>query len=123
MTWVDKGISVRSAWVWKNIFCTCFGGRVRRRPGGVDILLLAVVVRFGDAMAKGLKKSFEDWRKKGKENPFILFIDEIDSIGARGSNDHNDSWFRTIINTWLAFLDGAEPRTGIVIICCHQSSR
>ena len=24
-------------------------------------------------------------------------------------NDHNNSWFRTIINAWLAFLDGAEP--------------
>ncbi len=70
----------------------------------------------GDSVARSLKKLFDEWRKKAKENPFILFIDEIDSIGARGSNDHNDSWFRTIINTWLAFLDGAEPRTGIVVI-------
>ncbi len=71
----------------------------------------------GDSVAKALKKLFEDWRKKAKEDgSFILFIDEVDSIGARGSNDHNDSWFRTIINAWLAFLDGAEPRTGVVVI-------
>src|SRR5208283_3547840 len=70
----------------------------------------------GDAMAKGLKKLFETWREKAKGGPFILFVDEIDSIGTRGSNDHNDSWFRTIVNAWLAFLDGAEPRTGIVVI-------
>ena len=71
----------------------------------------------GDSVAKALKKLFEDWRKKAKEDgSFILFIDEVDSIGARGSNDHNDLWFRTIINAWLAFLDGAEPRTGVVVI-------
>ncbi len=70
----------------------------------------------GDSVAKALKKLFDEWRKKGAEKPFILFIDEVDSIGARGSNDHNDSWFRTIINAWLAFLDGAEPRTGVIVV-------
>ena len=40
----------------------------------------------------------------------------MDSIGARDSNGHNETWFRTIINAWLAFLDGAEPRDGVVVI-------
>src|SRR5208283_3734859 len=70
----------------------------------------------GDSVAKALKKLFGEWREKAKAGPFILFVDEIDSIGTRGGNDHNDSWFRTIVNAWLAFLDGAEPRTGIVVI-------
>jgi hypothetical protein len=70
----------------------------------------------GDTMARGIKKLFTVWRKQAHDGPFILFVDEMDSIGARDSNGHNETWFRTIINAWLAFLDGAEPRDGIVVI-------
>ena len=70
----------------------------------------------GDTMARGIKKLFATWRKQAQSGPFIVFVDEIDSIGARDENGHNETWFRTIINAWLAFLDGAEPRTGIVVI-------
>lgn len=70
----------------------------------------------GDSVAKGLKRLFTEWRRKAESGPIILFVDEIDSIGARGQNVHNDSWFRSIINSWLSFLDGAEPRVGIVVI-------
>jgi len=70
----------------------------------------------GDSVTKGLSKLFETWRKRASKNPIILLIDEIDSIGARGGNGHNDSWFAPMINSWLAFLDGAVPRDGIVVI-------
>ena len=70
----------------------------------------------GDTMARGLKKQFAAWRKQAQDGPFILFVDEIDSIGARTENGNNETWFRTIVNAWLAFLDGAEPRTGVVVI-------
>jgi hypothetical protein len=70
----------------------------------------------GDNVARELRKLFADWRKKGAHAPFILSLDEFDSMGARGQNAHNDSWFQTQINAWLSFLDGAEPRTGIIAI-------
>ena len=70
----------------------------------------------GDSVARNLTKLFDLWRMKAKSHPVIVFIDEIDSIGSRGGNAHNDSWFSPVINAWLAFLDGAVPRDGIVVI-------
>lgn len=70
----------------------------------------------GDSMSKGMSKLFDNWRAKAKEGPFILFVDEIDSMGQRGGAAHNESWFAPVINAWLAFLDGAVPRDGIVVI-------
>jgi hypothetical protein len=68
-------------------------------------------------ITKGMEKMFDGIRKKAAANgPVILFIDEIDSIGRRGGNGHNESWFTAIINTMLNFLDGAKPRDGIVVI-------
>jgi DNA polymerase III delta prime subunit len=71
---------------------------------------------LGDSMSKGMTKLFDRWREKASTGPFVLFIDEIDTIGRRGGNGHNDSWFTSVINAWLAFLDGAVPRDGIVVL-------
>ena len=70
----------------------------------------------GDTVARTLKKKFEAWRKQAANEPIIVFIDELDTIGARGEMGNNNGWYGSIIATWLAFLDGAEPRTGIVVI-------
>ena len=70
----------------------------------------------GDSMAKGLRKNFDNWRKLSEDGPLIVFVDEIDTMGRRNPNDHNYSWYRSIINSWLAFLDGADGRQGIVVI-------
>ena len=71
----------------------------------------------GDSVSKGLSKLFDKWRKlRDATGPFILFVDELDSIGARGGNAHNESWFAPIVNAWLAFLDGAVSREGIVVV-------
>ena len=70
----------------------------------------------GDSMSKGLTKLFDGWRARATKRPLVLFIDEIDTMGRRGGNDHNESWYTAIINSWLAFLDGAVPRTGIVVV-------
>ena len=70
----------------------------------------------GDSMSKGMSKLFDTWRAKAKSGPFILLVDEIDSMGQRGGAAHNESWFAPIINAWLAFLDGAVPRDGIVVV-------
>lgn len=73
-------------------------------------------VSTGDTVARSLKKLFEEWRKAAASGPIIVFVDEIDSIGSRGDGNHNDGWYRTIINAWLSFLDGAEPRHGVICI-------
>jgi ATP-dependent Zn protease len=75
----------------------------------------------GNLIAKAIKKAFADARKKA---PCIVFIDEIDSVGSRGKRDHNSGWFDVVINALLAELDGAEPRTGVVVIGAtnHPSS-
>jgi AAA+ superfamily predicted ATPase len=70
----------------------------------------------GDSVQKGLTKLFADVRKAATIGPVILFVDEIDSIGKRGTSVNGDYWYGPIINSWLAFLDGAEPREGIVVI-------
>lgn len=70
----------------------------------------------GDTMSRGMTKLFDQWRAKAKSGPFILFIDEVDTMGRRGENGHNESWFTAVINGWLAFLDGAAPRDGIVVV-------
>jgi len=67
----------------------------------------------GNLIAKAIKKAFSDARKKA---PCILFIDEMDSVGARGKRGHNSGWFDVIINALLAELDGAEPRNGVVVV-------
>ena len=71
---------------------------------------------YGDSMSKGLTKLFEGWRARALKRPLVLFIDEIDTIGARGANGNNESWFVAVINAWLAFLDGAVPRNGIIVV-------
>ncbi len=70
----------------------------------------------GDTVQKSLSKLFKEWREAASKNPIIVFVDEIDTIGVRGTSAHHSYWFGPIINSWLAFLDGAEPRTGIVAI-------
>ena len=59
-----------------------------------------------------------------KNSPAILFIDEIDTIPARGSGKWNDDWWTSITNTLLECLDGFERREGVVVIAaCNDPSR
>jgi len=56
--------------------------------------------------------------------PSILFIDEIDTIPARGSGKWNDDWWTAITNTLLECLDGYEKREGVVVIAaCNDPAR
>jgi hypothetical protein len=70
----------------------------------------------GDTVAKSLGRLFAEWRKKAASGVVIVFWDEIDSIGKRGVYDRADYWYGPIINGWLAFLDGAESRTNIIVV-------
>jgi hypothetical protein len=67
----------------------------------------------GNLIAKAIKKSFADARKRA---PCIVFIDEIDTVGSREIRTHNSSWFDAVINALLAELDGPEPRPGVICI-------
>jgi cell division protease FtsH len=48
--------------------------------------------------------------------PCVFFIDELDSLPARGDAGHNESWFTPITNALLAELDGLEARAGVVVV-------
>lgn len=49
--------------------------------------------------------------------PAILFIDEIDSLGARGGRDtHGSSYRAQVINAFLAEVDGVRDMEGVVLI-------
>ena len=59
-----------------------------------------------------------------KNRPAILFIDEIDTIPARGTGKWNDDWWTSITNALLECMDGFERREGIVVIgACNDPSR
>ncbi len=58
------------------------------------------------------------------QSPAILFIDEIDTLPARGAGKWNDDWWTSITNTLLECLDGFERREGVVVIAaCNDPSR
>jgi cell division protease FtsH len=59
------------------------------------------------------------------QSPAILFIDEIDTLPARGAGKWNDDWWTSITNTLLECLDGFERREGVVVIaaCNADPSR
>ena len=56
--------------------------------------------------------------------PCIVFIDEIDSLPARGSAGHNDSWFTAVVNCVLEQLDGYEKLEGVVVLAaCNDPTK
>jgi cell division protease FtsH len=58
------------------------------------------------------------------QSPSILFIDEIDTIPARGTGKWNDDWWTSITNTLLECMDGFERREGVVVIAaCNDPAR
>lgn len=68
---------------------------------------------LGD-MLKAMRSSF---RRAELDGPTILLIDEIDSIGDRATFTGSNADYSTqVVNATLELLDGAEGRTGIVVI-------
>lgn len=101
---------------------------------------------FASALAKSahvnfISKSYAEWQsaKEGHSGdvirtmrerfaaaasaaPVILFIDEIDSLVARGSSARHDDWWRMIVNALLECLDGTGRREGVVVIAaCNDA--
>jgi cell division protease FtsH len=55
--------------------------------------------------------------------PAIVFIDEIDSLPARGAGRH-DTWFTAVLNCLLEQIDGYERREGVVVIAaCNDPAK
>ena len=53
--------------------------------------------------------------KEAKENaPCIIFIDEIDALGARRGSDNSER--RNTLNTLLSEMDGFEENSGVIVI-------
>lgn len=48
--------------------------------------------------------------------PSLVFIDEVDTLQARGSTARSDDWWRAIINALLEVLDGTGRREGVIVI-------
>jgi ATP-dependent Zn protease len=66
----------------------------------------------GDTL-KAMAASFNEARARA---PAILFIDELDTIGARGQNDQHEAWYRAIINAMLEQMDGSISNEGVVFV-------
>lgn len=70
-----------------------------------------------------IRKTFAD---AAAQAPCIVFIDEIDSLPARGGGrgGHDDLWFSAVVNCLLEQLDGFERREGVfVIAACNDPSK
>lgn len=114
---VDKGILLEGApGTGKTFFVGALAAEAGVEMIAINYADWAGGDKGGDSVSGNLKKMFAEWRKKSESGPVIVFVDELDSLGKRGGNAHNESWFGPQINAWLAFLDGAVSREGIVVI-------
>ncbi|WP_245413500.1 AAA family ATPase [Mangrovicella endophytica] len=74
---------------------------------------------LGDLMKK-MRQVFED---AASHSPSIVFIDEIDTLPARGRATSYDDWWRSITNGLLECLDGASRREGVIILAACNDGR
>ena len=72
-------------------------------------------------LLKAMKESFAEARDKA---PSIMFIDEIDSLSSRNADDQgrNDSYWRSLINAFLAEMDVSNMEGVLVIGACNDVS-
>lgn len=72
-------------------------------------------------VTQAIRKTFA---QANQHKPCIVFIDEIDTLPARGSTKRDNDWWTAIINVMLECLDGYEKREGVVVIgACNDPSR
>ncbi|WP_036030050.1 AAA family ATPase [Bradyrhizobium yuanmingense] len=74
---------------------------------------------LGDVTAAIRETFFEAARRK----PCVIYLDECNSIPARGGRDH-DAWWTAIVNTLLEMIDGFEKTEGVFLIAsCNDPAR
>ena len=68
---------------------------------------------LGDVL-KRISQTFDAARSR---TPCILFVDEFDGIGTRGSgSDRHENYWRQIINRCLELLDGVSSTSGVIVL-------
>ncbi|MCL4065395.1 ATP-binding protein [Pseudomonas sp. GX19020] len=75
---------------------------------------------LGD-MLKAMQSSFATARRLA---PAVLFIDEIDSVGARGGADRNSDYRHQVINGFLQAMNSIAVEEGVIVVgACNDPSR
>ena len=74
---------------------------------------------LGD-VTKAIRAVFE---RAAKDLPAIVFIDEIDTVQGRGTQERNDGWFTAVVTCLLECLDGIGRREGVVVIAACNDDR
>jgi cell division protease FtsH len=68
-----------------------------------------------------IRKTFSD---AAKSQPCIVFIDEIDTLPARGAGGRDDLWFSAVVNCLLECMDGFEKIGGVVVCAaCNDPTK
>lgn len=74
---------------------------------------------LGD-VTKAIRATFDRAREHA---PSLVFIDEIDSLPARGTTRYAE-WYTSIVNALLEALDGRDGRQGVVVVAaCNADDR
>ncbi|WP_183097112.1 ATP-binding protein [Mesorhizobium sp. YM1C-6-2] len=72
---------------------------------------------LGDVL-KRMSASFEEAEAAA---PSILFIDEIDGIGRRGSSGEWNSYWDSVVNRALELLGGAAKTSGVIVVAATNN--
>ena len=64
-------------------------------------------------MISAMRRSFEEARRNA---PSVLFLDELDSIGRRGTGDRNEQFWTLMINAFLEHLQGLGGRGDVAVV-------
>lgn len=69
------------------------------------------------ALGEVLQRVRRTFEEAERNNPVVLFIDEIDGLGSRGGHkDRDSSYWNAFVNKALELLDGAVAREGVIIV-------
>jgi ATP-dependent Zn protease len=73
-------------------------------------------------MLKSMREAFDEARQKA---PSIIFIDEIDAVGARDRFSGNNAEYHIqVVSALLECIDGAEGRPGVIVVgACNDPER
>lgn len=55
-----------------------------------------------------------------KDAPAIIFLDEMDAMGCRGTKDRNSGYRNGLVAGYLAALDGVEGRPGVFVLAASN---